>query len=166
MSFYDGLGFPKTYIRNKTPFITKSQKATTFLMQKGIHTEQIDTIGVGLDIDALSDDNNPVEEVNKVCNIQTERKMLYIGRIEERRNIEFLLTVLKDVVEKDKEAQLVIVGDGEKDYVEHIKGILEKEGLLKMWFGFVKWSKNIYVIFIEHVTFFCCQQDMRFLVWL
>ena len=148
---YDGLGFPKTYIRNKTPFITKSQKATTFLMQKGIHTEQIDTIGVGLDIDALSDDNNPVEEVNKVCKIQTERKMLYIGRIEERRNIEFLLTVLKDVVEKDKEAQLVIVGDGEKDYVEHIKGILEKEGLLNN----VVWIRKMEQKYLCHIYRAC-----------
>lgn len=148
---YDGLGFPKTYIRNKTPFITKSEKATTFLMQKGIHPEQIDTIGVGLDIDALSDDNNPVEEVNKVCNIQTKRKMLYIGRIEERRNIEFLLAVLKDVVEKDKDAQLIIVGDGEIDYVEHIKGILEKEGLLNN----VVWIRKMEQKYLCHIYRAC-----------
>lgn len=149
---YDGLGFPKSYIRNKTKFITKSQKATTFLIQKGLQLEQIDTIGVGLDVDALSDDsNNLPEEVTKVNNIQTSRKMLYIGRIEERRNIEFLISVLKDVTKKDKSVQLIIVGDGKKDYVEHIKKILKKEELLNN----VIWIRKIEQKYLCHIYRAC-----------
>lgn len=149
---YDKLGFPKLFSREKTRFIAKSRRAKSFLLKKGLQEEQIDTIGVGLDLEALSHGNdNLPEEVNQVLHLQAAKKLLYIGRIEERRNIEFLLSVLNKAVEQDSSIILVIVGDGEKEYVEHITSLIEKDGLLNN----VMWIRKIEQKYLCHIYQAC-----------
>lgn len=106
----------KTYIKNNTPFIVKSRLAEKFLRRKGI--TNITVAGVGVDLDAFrvnSVDKIP-EAVNKIENIKADIKLLYIGRLEKRRNIPFLFDVLKGVRDRGVNASLVVIGSGDSDY--------------------------------------------------
>ena len=59
---------------------------------------------------------------------------MYVGRIEPRRNIIFLLDAFKAVYENDKNTNLLIVGRGEKEYKEkcfaHAKEIGVDEAII------------------------------------
>lgn len=105
-----------TYKKKHTPFIVKSRLAADFLMKKGI--KNITVAGVGVDLDAFIVKNADIitEEVNAIDSIDAEIKLLYIGRIEPRRNIPFLFDVLKGVRDKGINAALVVIGTGDSDY--------------------------------------------------
>lgn len=45
-------------------------------------------------------------------------KLLYIGRFEKRRNIHFILDVFSQVINKEMNATLYMIGTGDKDYIE------------------------------------------------
>ena len=69
----------------KVHFITKSKISTDFLNKKGY--KNVETLGVGLDIDRFSKNvaiNKKIEELKN--NKQENNYLLYIGKIEERRN--------------------------------------------------------------------------------
>ena len=108
---YDSL-FLKSICKNTDAVISKSVLAEKYLREKGF--ENINTIGVGLDIDRFKNSEgnyNPYEELG--IN-QDSRILLYIGRLEERRNIKFILEVFKYVLEAEKNQtiKLVLIGEG------------------------------------------------------
>lgn len=98
---------------------TKSKLATQYVQEKRI--PDVTTLGVGIDLDNLTppqEEGLPwfVQEVKE--NKQSLKYLLYIGRLEERRNILFLLDVLHKVVEKDPDIRLVMIGKGDKEYTD------------------------------------------------
>lgn len=98
---------------------TKSELATRYIRDKRI--PDVTTLGVGIDLDNLTP---PKEEglprfVQEVKEKKQDLKyLLYIGRLEERRNILFLLDVLHKVVRKNPDIRLVMIGKGEKEYTD------------------------------------------------
>ncbi len=114
--FFD-LFLKRRYIKLNTPFITKSALATEFLNKKGI--KNVTTIGVGIDLEALErkeDEKKKTLFENKIENFKVDYKLLYIGRIEPRRNCLFLLDILKNIRDKGINVGLVIIGKGIKGY--------------------------------------------------
>ncbi|MCX7710984.1 MAG: glycosyltransferase family 4 protein [Clostridia bacterium] len=102
-------------IRKNTKFIfTKSILAEEYLRQKGF--KNIETIGVGLDIENLRDKNNESDEV--LFNKDNFKYILYAGVLEDRRNILFILEVLQIILKKKENVKLIIIGKGEEDYVK------------------------------------------------
>ena len=111
------------YIFNKdyknTPCLSKSILATDLLKKKGF--KRITTVGVGLDTARF---NNEIKNNKDIENLITEKEknnyqyLLYIGKIEDRRNIMFLIDILKNICEKKSNIKLIMVGKGEKDYIE------------------------------------------------
>lgn len=98
--------------------ITKSILATDYVKSKGI--ENITTIGVGLDLDNLrrsTEDIQKHEFVKEIKNARNAKLVLYIGVLEERRNIPFLLEVFKLVNDQMPDCKLVIIGKGKPEYV-------------------------------------------------
>ena len=98
---------------------TKSKLATQYILDK--HIKDVTTLGVGIDLDNLTppaqEELPPfVQEVKAKKN--SLKYLLYIGRLEERRNILFLLDVFHKVVEKNDDIRLVLIGKGDKDYVD------------------------------------------------
>jgi len=98
---------------------TKSELATKYIRDK--HIDDVTTLGVGIDLDNLTPPDQAelppfVKEVKE--RKQSLKYLLYIGRLEERRNILFLLDVFHKVVEKDDGIRLVLIGKGDKDYVD------------------------------------------------
>jgi glycosyltransferase involved in cell wall biosynthesis len=90
------------------PVIAKSELAKTFLQNKGF--KNISVAGVGLDIERLKS-NEVIKENKNVTNL------LYIGQIQDRRNIMFMIDLLENV-SKYKNVKLTLIGKGEKEYVD------------------------------------------------
>lgn len=114
---FDAL-FVGRYRKLNTCFITKSRLAEDYLRQKGL--KNVCTVGVGIDIEALTagkDDVVPfVEDVLRKNTF--EKKLLYIGRIEPRRNPMFLLNVLHELMLRNEKVGLILIGKGDADYVD------------------------------------------------
>jgi glycosyltransferase involved in cell wall biosynthesis len=109
---------------------TKSVLATDYLKEKGI--ENVTTIGVGLDLDNLlsSVDKLPNNDfADTIRNSKFDKKLLYIGVLEERRNILFLLDVFKKVSEQVPGLGLVLIGKGKSEYVSMCMKKIEELGL-------------------------------------
>ena len=126
--------FDKTLLklqnRNKMVVATKSVLATNYLKNKGI--ENVTTIGVGLDLDNLVHDANEIqmnEFTNTIKNSAFDKKLLYIGVLEERRNIPFLLEIFKKVSEKIPNAGLILIGKGKSEYVSMCMKKIEELGI-------------------------------------
>lgn len=114
--------FLRRYIKLGTKFIVKSNLAKKFLIKKGIKPDCIFETGVGIDVQMLSTKNEQCYEslytqMNKDGDIL---KILYIGRFEERRNIPFIMKVFAEVLKKQPDAKLYMIGNGEKEYLSEI----------------------------------------------
>ncbi|SDS27928.1 Glycosyl transferases group 1 [Paenibacillaceae bacterium GAS479] len=128
---YDFICLPK--IRKSLGIIfTKSILSETYLRKKGFR--HIHTIGVGLDVEnIISNDIQMTTEVQDLAHkLKGKKALLYIGVLEDRRNIMFLLEVFNRLCVKRKDIVLVIVGDGSKQdkdrYWEYARelGLLDK----------------------------------------
>lgn len=105
---FDAL-FLKRYIKLNTPFLTKSKLAEQYLRNKGINN--VRTVGVGLNTTLLQGNEEPIKlESIKQLDEFHGVKLLYIGRLEDRRNAIFMLDVLAEVLLKKHDAKLVIIG--------------------------------------------------------
>ncbi len=120
--------FLKYYIKKGTKFIVKSSLAKKFLIEKGIKDEYITLSGVGMDIEMLRNKNNSCNEIlyNKMAKDDSDLKLLYIGRFEERRNIYFILDVFKKLCKQKKNAKLYMIGTGDKEYLKKIWDYAER----------------------------------------
>ena len=109
---------------------TKSKLATQYILDKRI--PDVTTLGVGIDIDNLTPPQQ--EELPPFVREVKEKKqslkyLLYIGRLEERRNILFLLDVFHKVAQRDCNTRLVLIGKGDKDYTDSCWEKMDRLGL-------------------------------------
>lgn len=125
--FFD-IFFLGRYIKYNTHFITKSGLAEKYLREKGI--KEVKSIGVGIDLMSLAQDAGLDNSFyNEVDEFNVGLKLLYIGRIEPRRNSLFLVDVLKAVREKGINAGLIVIGKGNKDYLAEFQSRIGQEQL-------------------------------------
>lgn len=93
--------------------LTKSELAADFLRKKGFR--HVRAVGVGVDPDKFK-----VEDAREaVCPLEREQnvfRLLYVGKIEERRNVYFLIELFEKMLGRYNNLELVIVGDGEPQY--------------------------------------------------
>lgn len=119
------------YLFNKdyksTPCIAKSKLAEEFLRKKGF--ENVTTIGVGLDNARF---NEKVNKSPKILELESAKKdenlryLLYIGKIERRRNTLFLINLLHEINKTKNNVKLILIGKGESEYIEKVKKEIEK----------------------------------------
>jgi glycosyltransferase involved in cell wall biosynthesis len=101
--------------RNRNvPCLTKSHGAEEFLRKKGF--ANVRAVGVGLDSDnlktgALAENSRIAVDVNCFT-------LLYVGKIEERRNPYFLLELIEAACREKEDIRCIVVGNGEKAYLE------------------------------------------------
>lgn len=121
------------YRRLNTQFLVKSDLAKQFLSEKGISRNCITVSGVGIDIESLSKkDNDPIpEELLKIQTFHKKLKLLYIGRLEPRRNIPFLFNIVKELSIREIPAELIIIGNGSEDYVRQAFDHASKLGVME-----------------------------------
>lgn len=117
--------FNKKYL--DIPIISKSTLAKKLLLSKGF--SNVETIGVGLDVDRFYIEHLPNDNL-KIKKLQSEKKefkyLLYVGKIEDRRNTMFLLEILRKL---GNNCKLIVVGNGQKKYKNKLKKYIEKNKL-------------------------------------
>ena len=106
--------------------LTKSELAAEFLKSKGFTNVQ--AVGVGIDRDQFIPQKGEVI----TCRLPEDKdgfRLLYVGKIEERRNICFLIELFEFLQKRRKDIHLVIVGDGEEGYrkvfLDRIRPLIE-----------------------------------------
>ena len=106
------------------PVLTKSILATEFLAKKGFRN--VRTVGVGLDEGNFEKTELPE---NPVIDMWPEGafRILYVGKIEDRRNVYFLIEVFRRLHQKNPDTQLAIIGTGEERYVKNFLASIETE---------------------------------------
>ena len=123
--------FLKRYIKQNTRFLVKSEFAKDFLVKKGIRKDKVCTVGVGIDVQMLSSNeevcNDPL--YLRMKNDLSDAKILYIGRFEKRRDIPFIVDVFRKVLEKHNKAKLYMVGTGDEKYLNAVFSYMEKVGV-------------------------------------
>lgn len=120
----------KKMLKIQPTIISKSALARDTLLDKGF--ENIITIPVGLDISRFLGKNEEKLNSNK-------KIMLYIGQISKRRSIDFLIDVEKEISKKYDNSVLVLIGNGNKRYLNHILKRIENEKLRNN----IKWIKKL-----------------------
>lgn len=122
--------FLPTYLKNKTTFDTKNYMSELFLRDKGI--KDVTSVGVGLDLSRIeykADGNHELIELIKKYKEQGNKLILYIGRIEPRRNIIFLLDVVKEVAKHERVKFIIIGNQGPQHYKDYVFNYMNKIGL-------------------------------------
>ncbi len=115
----------------ETQCIAKSSLAEQFLRKKGF--KNVMTIGVGLNIDNFNYKSNNVPI--QLLQLHKEKKenkyiyLLYVGKIEIRRNTLFLIKLMNEIVKCNDNVKLIIVGKGKENYVKKCKKNIKKYNL-------------------------------------
>lgn len=113
--------FLKLRLKEDTVCLTKSQAAAQFLRKKGfLYTEPV---GVGLDTDNFSMHEEKTDLPDDLIISPDLFYLCYVGKMEERRNVYFLLNLLEKVSKRDIHIRMIIIGNGEPEYT---KAFLEK----------------------------------------
>lgn len=102
--------------------LTKSNLAKDFMENKGF--DDVTTAGVGIDLDNFGEDGG---KAFLTAEAKKDKYILYVGKLEERRNVYFLADVFRKVHQKDPEIKLIIIGNGEKEYKENFLDSIKKE---------------------------------------
>lgn len=121
--------FLNSIIKNTQRVFVKSKLAYTYLEEKGF--KQILTVGVGLDtskFDNIVNDNKYDDIFN---NLKGKEVLLYVGKLEERRNIGFIIEVFESCYKKNNNIRLLFIGNGNKSDVDRYFKIAETLGVLK-----------------------------------
>ena len=104
----------------KTTVFTKSELATASIKKRNFG--KVITVGVGLDTERFSEinesDSDFYSQLKNLKEDQSLNYLLYIGVLEERRNIKFLFDTFAEVCEKNSQTRLVMIGKGKSDYVK------------------------------------------------
>ncbi|APB77109.1 lipopolysaccharide 1,6-galactosyltransferase [Paenibacillus polymyxa] len=124
---YDIMLLPKVAKSLRRTYV-KSDLAKCYLKNKGF--DNVVTIGVGLDRSKVerafnSETSNNSEDIsgereenrevaNELRRIGDRPVLLYVGVLEERRNIRFMLSTFKRVLQKHPSCLLLMVGNGRK----------------------------------------------------
>lgn len=122
-----------SYKVKHTKFIVKSKMAFEFLRDKGIQEQDIAVTGVGIDVQMLNTEEIVCKEplYNAIKGQNEGLKLLYIGRLEERRNIHFIIDVFNQVLKFNNQARLYIIGNGEKLYMESVWAKAKELGIFE-----------------------------------
>ena len=119
--------------RKELPCITKSPLAEKFLRKKGFNN----VISLGVGLNTVNFDTEEKKE-NAIAKNMPDGKIniLYVGKLEKRRNIDFLLKVIKDIVQINKDVHVTIIGSGNANYIRTIEAEmleLDKKGFLSYY---------------------------------
>ena len=116
---YDFL-FIKWLDRNLICKFVKSKMAEDFLKKKGMRN--LIDLGVGLDIDIFQSEE-PNEEVSSISEYMRENEcLLYIGSLNDNKNLPFLIELFKYIRKRRKEIKLVLIGKSEQTLINKILG--------------------------------------------
>ncbi len=96
--------------------IVPTQKTYQLFKEKYHFEKNISILPTGLEVERFYQENVDKEQVTELKNSLNISKedfpIIFVGRLAEEKNIEFLLNVTKELVKKHPNFKLIIVGDG------------------------------------------------------
>lgn len=109
--------FTKFYCETTaTELIVPTTKTYKLFKEKYDFEKNIHIIPTGIEVERFYEENIDQKEVNnlrKSLNIlKRDFVILFVGRLAEEKNVEFLINAQKDLIKENKNIKLVIVGDG------------------------------------------------------
>lgn len=109
--------FTKFYCETTaTELIVPTHKTYKLFKEKYKFEKNINIIPTGIEVERFYDeniDNNELKELRKTLNIDKDDFiLLFVGRLAEEKNIEFLIKAEKKLKEQNNNIKLLIVGDG------------------------------------------------------
>ncbi len=126
----------------------KSALAKDFLESKG-YTNVID-IGVGLDLERF--ENISIKEDTKIIVKYMDENpcILYVGNLNENKNLPFLLNVFTELSKRRPELRLVLIGKSKQTYLKKLVGMKDESYAKK---EFLKLDKAVLdkIVHIERV---------------
>lgn len=120
----------KTINKKVEKIFTKSDLAKQYLKDKGFNN--IRTIGVGLNNSNFENANTESNEVKKLTGeleVSKAKVLLYVGNIDENKNIRFLYNVFLKIRQKESNSKLIIVGKGQESYTHKLNTLADELGI-------------------------------------
>ena len=131
------------FIYKNIPYLTISNSTKEELMREGIESKNITVLPMGLTIP------KKIKKVEK----EKDPTLIFVGRLSRQKGIEDAIIVLKKISKKIPKIKLWVVGRGEKNYVNYLRGLIKKIKIEKqvIFFGFVKEYKKFELMERAHV---------------
>lgn len=112
-------------VADNVQVFTKSQLAKKSLKKRGF--KKIETLGVGLDTSRFR--NFDAVDLNSIGMNPSDKFLLYIGSIDERRNTLFLLEVFHKLCIRNKEYKLLLIGKAKDKYWKKCISLIKRYDL-------------------------------------
>lgn len=116
-SVFDHIFLPfSSKAKNEVQCLTKSPLAADFLKSKGF--KNVVSVGVGLDTKPFEGDG-----ISDIARLLPDDKIniIYVGKLEERRNTPFLLELMSRIITDIPSAFCTIVGTGDSSYMDQVQ---------------------------------------------
>lgn len=138
-----------------TELIVPTNKTYQLFKEKYKFEKNIHIIPTGIEVDRFFTENvekAEITDLKKHLNIsKNDIVIIFVGRLAEEKNVEFLLNAHKKLVPKYKNAKLLIVGDGpDKEKFENISKKLKINNNV-IFTGKVAWSEVPYYYHVSDI---------------
>ncbi len=138
-----------------TELIVPTNKIYKLFKEKYKFDKNINIIPTGIEIDRFYKENQNQEDINDLRkSLKLDKKdfvLLFVGRLAEEKNVEFLLECQKELISKYKNMKLIIVGDGpDKEKYEELSKELGLEKNI-IFTGKAPWSDIPYYYHISNL---------------
>ena len=138
-----------------TELIVPTNKIYKLFKEKYKFEKNIHIIPTGIEVERFYSENIDIKEVDNLKRtLQLSKKdfiILFVGRLAEEKNVEFLINSQKELIKKYKNIKLIIVGDGpDKEKYEQMS---KEMGLEKniIFTGKVAWGDMPYYYHVADV---------------
>jgi len=101
-------------IRKADAVIVMSDAMKNEMIERGFNKNKLHVIGLGYD-KSWKVNNHKVKKLQEKYRTSKNKILLYFGKMDEKRELEFLLDILKDVCKKNKDVKLIMLGGNPKD---------------------------------------------------
>lgn len=138
--------------------MTKSRPGQRFLEEKGF--AHVTTVGVGLNVESLNkvekyDADHPLSLESVRKKIRSDSfELLYVGKLEERRNIPFLLSAIRTAHEQEHSIHATLIGTGTEGYVASVRNEIRQMEEEKILRYYEKAAQNELPAFYEQADMF------------
>ena len=138
-----------------TELIVPTNKTYKLFKEKYKFKKNINIIPTGIEVERFYKENINQKEVNDLRkNLKLAKKdfvILFVGRLAEEKNVEFLIESEKDIQKKYKNIKLIIVGDGpdKEKYEEYTKKLNLEENII--FTGKVAWNDMPYYYQVANI---------------
>ena len=138
-----------------TELIVPTNKIYKLFREKYKFEKNIHIIPTGIEVERFYKENidsKEVDNLRKALNInKKDFVILFVGRLAEEKNVEFLINSQKELIKKYKNIKLIIVGDGpDKEKYEQLSESLGLEGNI-IFTGKAAWGDMPYYYHVADV---------------